>query len=144
MAGLDAGRVPPRLVLYDGVCGFCNRAIQRLLAADPSGALRFAPLQGPTAKALRRRHPEIPESIDTLVYVTHEDDGEHVFQRSEAIFRIAADLDGPWRRLAWLRILPRWLTDLGYRLFARSRYRLFGRLDACPAPPPEHRARFLP
>ena len=42
-----------------------------------------------------------------------------------------------------LRVLPRWLRDLGYDLVARTRYRLFGRYDACPLPDPRHRARFL-
>ena len=135
---------PRRLVLYDGVCVFCHRAVRRLLEIDREQRLRFAPLQGETAAALRRRHPEIPQGIDTLVYVECDGDTERVSLRSEAAFRLAAQLDSGWRRLTWLRPLPRALTDLAYRLFARLRYRIFGKLDACPLPSAEERSRFLP
>ena len=57
--------------------------------------------------------------------------------------RVLDEVDGPWRRLRWLRWLPRAVTDLGYRLFARLRFRIFGRLDACRVPSPLERARFL-
>jgi predicted DCC family thiol-disulfide oxidoreductase YuxK len=139
----ESGPLPARLVLFDGVCGFCDRAIRWLLERDRSERLHFAPLQGATAATLRRRHPEIPEGAETLVFVEIDADGERVHLRSDAVFRVAAELDGRWRRLAWLRRLPRPLTDAAYRLFARHRYRLFGKLDACSAPLPGERARFF-
>jgi predicted DCC family thiol-disulfide oxidoreductase YuxK len=135
--------VPPRLVLFDGVCGFCDRAVRWLLVRDREARLRFAPLQGETAARLRARHPVIPEDTDTVVYVEVADGNERVFLRSEAVFRLLAQLGRPWRWVAWLRFVPRPLTDWGYRLFARHRYRLFGKLDACPTPQPGERARFV-
>jgi predicted DCC family thiol-disulfide oxidoreductase YuxK len=144
MSNADAQLVlPPRLVLYDGVCGFCDGAVRWLLARDRGRRLHFAPLQGDTAEALRRRHPELPQDVDTLVYVETGADGERVHLRSEAVFRVLAELAGPWRHLVVLRRLPRRLTDAGYRLFARHRYRLFGKLDECAVPEPEERARFV-
>jgi predicted DCC family thiol-disulfide oxidoreductase YuxK len=134
---------PRRLVLYDGFCGFCDRMVRWLLDRD-RGRLAYAPLQGPTAAELRARHPEIPEALETLIYVeTGENGFETVSMRSEAVFRLAAQLAPPWNALAWLRWLPRPLTDLAYRSFARHRYRLFGRLDDCRLPSPEERSRFL-
>jgi predicted DCC family thiol-disulfide oxidoreductase YuxK len=140
----EQGALPPRLVLYDGVCGFCNRSVQWLLAADADGRLHFAPLQGTTAAAVRGRHPEIPDDIDTIVYVETTDRGECVSLRSEAIFRIYATLELKSRPTSWLLLLPRSWTDFGYRLFGHVRYRLFGKLDACSIPRPEQRNRFLP
>jgi predicted DCC family thiol-disulfide oxidoreductase YuxK len=140
----EQGALPPRLVLYDGVCGFCNRSVQWLLAADADGRLHFAPLQGTTAAAVRGRHPEIPGDIDTIVYVETTDREECVSLRSEAIFRIYATLELKSRPTSWLLLLPRSWTDLGYRLFGHVRYRLFGKLDACSIPSPEQRDRFLP
>jgi predicted DCC family thiol-disulfide oxidoreductase YuxK len=133
-----------RLVLFDGVCGFCDATVRWLLDRDSEGRLHFAALQGETAAALRRRHPEIPDAIDALVYVDATDGSERVYLRSEAVFRIWAEVEPTRPLLRWLRRLPRPLTDLGYRLFARLRYRLFGRVDACRVPSPEERARFLP
>lgn len=135
--------LPPRLVLYDGVCGFCDGAVRWLLARDPGGRLHFAPLQGETAAALRRRHPEIPDDLDTMVYVEIDAAGERVQLRSDAVFGVLGEIEGPWRRLVVLRHLPRPLLEAGYRLFARCRYRLFGKLDACPVPEPAERARFV-
>lgn len=136
--------LPERVVFFDGVCGFCQSAIRWLMARDPERRLHFASLQGETAAYMRSRHPEFPRDVDTVVLLERGDDGERVHLRSEAVLRIIAAIDGPWRRLAWLRVLPRPILDWGYRLFARRRYRVFGRLDACPTPGDGERARFVP
>jgi predicted DCC family thiol-disulfide oxidoreductase YuxK len=133
----------PSLVLYDGVCGFCDAGVRWLLAHDECGRFRFAPLQGAAAAALRERHPEIGDSLDSMAYVDSSGGRERVHLRSEAVFCILAELDRPWRWVAFLRWLPRPLTDLGYDIFARLRYRVFGRLDECRVPTPTERQRFL-
>ena len=138
------GQPPAQIVLYDGVCGFCNGSVRWVIERDTSGRLHYAPLQGETAAALRVRHPEIPTEVDTMVFVELGAGGERVFLRSAAIFRMLRELRAPWRWLAPLRfLLPRALWDVAYRAFARRRYRWFGRLEACPIPPAELRARFL-
>ncbi len=117
--------------------------MKRVLERDCEARLRFAPLQGPTAASLRARHPEIPEDVDTVVFVDASEGVERVFLRSEAILRIWEVLEPEARLPRWLRRVPRPLADLAYRIFAALRYRLFGRLDACRVPSPEERARFL-
>jgi predicted DCC family thiol-disulfide oxidoreductase YuxK len=84
-----------------------------------------------------RRLPE--EDLDTVILV----EGTNVFRRSDAAFRVLGRLRTAWRVLLVLRLMPRVVTDAGYRLIARSRYRIFGHYDACPMPAPEHRNRFL-
>ena len=101
------------------------------------------PSTGELAAALRARHPEISEQLDTVVYVHAASGRERVAVQSEAVFRIFEVLGGGWARIAWLRVLPRPLTDLGYRLFARVRYAIFGRLDECRIPTGAERDRFL-
>ncbi len=135
--------LPAHLVLFDGVCVFCEGAVRWIMKRDPDARIRFAPLQGETAAALRRAHPQLPESIDSMVYVESRDGVESIHLRSAAAFRIFAQIRGPWRGLAWLRILPRFLTDRAYDAFARVRYRLFGKRDVCLVPNPEERDRFL-
>ena len=95
MLGHIGAVLPARLVLYDGVCVVCNRAVQWLLKLDRSALLRFAPLQGETAAGVRQRHPEIPENLDRIVYVENGDGQERVSWHSEAIFRICRDLEAP-------------------------------------------------
>ena len=135
---------PTRIVLYDGVCGFCNGSVRWLIERDREERLHYAPLQGETAAALRERHPEIQTSLDTIVFVEATPFAERVWLRSTAVFRALRELPVPWRWFALLRwLLPRALWDVAYGAFARRRYRWFGRLEACPIPPPELRARFL-
>lgn len=128
------------IVLYDGDCGFCARSVRWLLAHERDPAIRFAPLQGETAARLRRRHPRIPDTVDSVVYVA--DGGAHL--RSQAMLHAARHLRAPWRWIHALRWLPGWPLDLGYRLVAALRYRIWGRADACQLVTPEQRSRFLP
>jgi predicted DCC family thiol-disulfide oxidoreductase YuxK len=131
------------IVLFDGVCAFCDATVRWLVRHDPEARLRFAPLQGPTAAQLLARHPGIPEGLETLVYVVASDRGERFYLRSEAVFRACAAISGAPRWVGLAARLPRALTDLGYRLIARVRYRVFGRLDTCRIPAPGERERML-
>jgi predicted DCC family thiol-disulfide oxidoreductase YuxK len=136
----EPASLPPRIVLYDGVCGLCNRAMQWLLDRDSEHALFFAPLQGATASALRARHAQIPADLDTVVYVEED----RVYLRTMALVHAARHLRRPWRWLHRLRWLPAFPADLVYRLVARARYRIFGVRDHCRLVSAEERQRFLP
>lgn len=132
---------PAPILLYDGSCGLCHASVRFVLRRERAPTLSFAALDSLTATALRERHPGlIPERPDTVVLVA---DGR-VFLRSRAFFQVTRHLRAPWRWLSAFRVLPAFLTDLPYRLVARLRYRLWGRVDACELPRPEQRERFLP
>jgi predicted DCC family thiol-disulfide oxidoreductase YuxK len=132
------------LVLYDGVCGLCNRLVRFLLRVDRRAVLCFAPLQGPTAARLAERHG-FSLDVKTIIYVRPFGlKGERAYERSDAALRMLADLGGIWWVLSWLRIVPRPLRDAVYDWVARHRYQWFGKYDSCPLPSPEQRARFLP
>lgn len=140
---MDLTTLPARVVLYDGECGLCDRSVQWILDHDPQGRFSFAPLQGPTAAALRVAHPQIPQELSTMVLVRTDGGSRQVQLRSRAVLSILGEIGGLWGVLGWLRVLPAALTDLGYRAVAALRYRLWGRLDACRLPQPHERARFL-
>lgn len=129
------------LLLYDGVCALCNGAVTFVLKRDRAGTVRFAALQGETASAILADHPAL-RGVDSMIWI--EADGT-ASTRSEAALAIARHLGGGWATLAALaRIVPTPLRDAVYDLIARSRYKAFGKFDACPMPPAEHRTRFLP
>ena len=139
--------LPERIAFFDGVCSFCDGTVKWLVAHDPEQRLHFAPLQGETAATVRAGFPDrFPVDIDTFVYLEPGDDfaGRRIHLRSEAVFALADDLGGELRWITRFRWLPRWLTDLAYRLFASNRYRMFGKLEACDVPTPADRARLLP
>jgi len=118
----------------------CNGIVGWMLRIDDAGLFRFASLQGETADEVRRRHPEVPTDVETMVYLR---DGE-VFLRSRGAFEAMREMPYPWKAVSWLRVLPTSVTDFFYGILAKVRYRVFGKYDQCPLPPPEHRGRFLP
>lgn len=130
-------------LLYDGMCGFCNRTVRFVLARDRGGAMRFAPLQGPVARALLAAHPELAAVDSLVVVVAGGGRPDRIAVRSEAVLAVAEYLGGVWTAAGLLRLVPRPARDWAYDRFARVRYRWFGRYDACPMPPPEARGRFL-
>jgi len=132
--------LPPHVLFYDGVCAMCNGIVKGMVRADTERVFHFAPLQGETAALARTLHPGFPSEIETVVYVRN---GE-VFVRSRAATFAMQELPYPARALSWFRFLPVWLTDFFYGIIARVRYRVFGKYEHCPVPPPEDRNRFLP
>lgn len=138
------------VLLYDGVCGFCNWSVQFVLKRDRGGIFRFASLQSGLAQQVLARHgvnaADLNAAYVALGYDPDRCDGtsETVLARSDAILFVARQLGGIWRvGGVILGVLPRGLRDWAYSIFARYRYRLFGKYDACPLPSAETRARFL-
>ncbi len=132
------------LVLYDGVCGLCDRFVGFVLKRDRAARFRFAPLQGTLAERLLARYGRRAQDLDTVcVVVALGEPNEHLLVEGRAAIHVLAHLGGPWRLARLLRALPPPVIDAADRSVARRRYRWFGRRDACALPPPEHRARFL-
>jgi predicted DCC family thiol-disulfide oxidoreductase YuxK len=137
--------MPSPILLYDGVCGLCNRSVQFILRRDPEGVFRFASLQSALAGGILARHGVNPADLDTVYVVVNAGQAdEQLAPRSDAVIFILQQLGRIWRVAASiLKFVPRSLRDWGYRLVARNRYRIFGRYDACPLPSEDTRSRFL-
>ncbi len=136
---------PGPIVLYDGVCALCNGLVRFVLARDRAGVLRFASLQGDVARAALARHGRNPEALDTLVVVLDAElPAERLLDRSTAALFVLRQLPGIWTVVGrMMNAVPASLRDVVYRFIARTRYRTFGKYDACPLPPPAVRDRFL-
>jgi len=133
------------ILFYDGVCGFCDRAVQFVLRHDTRQRFRFTPLQSGFAHTVLGRHGCKADALDTMYLLLDAGTpGEQLLSRSDGIVTLLRELGGGWKVLAALtRLLPRALRDRAYDRFARNRYRWFGRYDQCLLPPPAARARFL-
>ncbi|MFQ5525038.1 MAG: DCC1-like thiol-disulfide oxidoreductase family protein [Thermoanaerobaculia bacterium] len=146
----DPDWLPPRpgkrgrhLVLYDGVCGLCDRTVQFLLEEDRAGVLSFAPLQGSTAAELRESIGRDAD-MSTMLFVEDHDAARHrVTSRSTGVLRMLDAVGGFWRVVSWLRIVPRPIRNSVYRVISRYRYAWFGKFDSCKLPAAETRQRFL-
>jgi predicted DCC family thiol-disulfide oxidoreductase YuxK len=132
------------LVLYDGVCGLCDRLVQFLLRIDRHDRLRFAALQGAIGRDILTRAARDADTLSTVVVVAnYQSAEERILERSDAGLFAIASTGGAYRAAAALRIVPRFIRDAVYDLVARHRYRIFGRFDSCPVPSPKARAKFL-
>ena len=127
------------IVLFDGVCRFCDASVNWITDRDRAGRIRFAALQSQTGQKVLAHHGLPQTKLDTLVLV----EGEKCYVRSTAALRIAGHLGWPWRFLSGFLLLPSFLRDPLYDVLARNRYRWFGTLDACRLPRPGMEERFL-
>lgn len=153
MIGVPTHHVPrtTHLLLYDGTCGFCASSVQWVLRRDRRWTLRFAALQGETARPILARHPELA-TVDSVVWVEGSPEAlkarearEVVLVRSEAAMAVGRYLGGGWAVAAQLAaLIPRGLRDGGYDLIARHRHKLTRNGPKCLLPTPEERERFLP
>lgn len=143
-AAAQSRLIPPEnnrqpVVFFDGVCALCNQAVQRLLKMDRQHRLKFAPLQGETARQCLTE-ADIRE-LKTLV--VHDQAG--VARYSSAVVRILWHVGGLWSFVgSCLWLIPRPIRDWGYQFVSARRYRWFGKHDACRLPLPGEREQFLP
>ena len=132
------------LVLYDGVCGLCNRLNAFVLTRDAAGIFAFASLQSETGQAFLQRFGRSGHILDTMCVVRDYRSGSPVLlTKSRAALFVIANAGGAWRWLALLRVLPLGLRDAIYDLVARNRYRVFGRYESCLLPTPQYKQRFI-
>ncbi|MEO1717134.1 MAG: DCC1-like thiol-disulfide oxidoreductase family protein [Planctomycetota bacterium] len=128
------------VVLFDGVCKLCNGSINWIIDHDPQSLIRYLPLQSAAGRALAERAGLDPDVLSTMVAIREG----RVMLRSTAALHIATRIRSPMAPVARvLLVIPAVLRDVGYRLLARSRYAVFGKLDACRMPTPDVESRFL-
>jgi predicted DCC family thiol-disulfide oxidoreductase YuxK len=132
------------IVLYDGVCGLCDRLTQFLLKRDHRDRFRFAPLQSDFAAEVLKRHGKHAADLDTVhVVLDHGLTSEHLLTRSDAIIEVVSELGGVWKIVTVAKLLPHFIRDPIYNLVARNRYRIFGKYDSCMLPRPEYRHKLI-
>jgi predicted DCC family thiol-disulfide oxidoreductase YuxK len=127
------------VVLFDGVCNFCDGTVAFIIDHDPHGHFQFAALQSEAARPFLERCGLPARCFDALVLVEEQ----RCYTRSTAALRIVRRLGRPWSLLYVLIVVPRPLRDALYVWLAANRYRWFGKRDACAVPGPGSRRRFL-
>jgi predicted DCC family thiol-disulfide oxidoreductase YuxK len=128
-----------RIILFDGVCNFCNASINFVMDHDPKYQFKFAALQSDFAKEKLAKAGLSTNDFDSVVLI----EGDKVYTRSTAALRIARLLSGAWPLMYGFVIVPPFIRNAIYDLVARNRYRWFGKSENCRLPSPEERARFI-
>ena len=127
------------IILFDGVCNFCNFWVNFLLDRDKKDKFRFTALQSEKGGELLKKISLSTEDFDTFILI----DEEKFYIKSTAVLRVARNLPGFWKALYVFIIVPAPIRDFAYSLVAKNRYKFFGKKEACRIPTPEERKKFL-
>ena len=133
------------IILYDGVCGLCDRLVQLVIRMDRVDRFRFVSLQSELAARLLEPHGTNPLDLNTLyLLLGRAQPDERLLERSDAVIAILRELGGPWRLIAaTLRFVPSGIRNWCYDVIAMNRYRIFGQTGSCRLPDEKDRHKFL-
>ncbi|CAN5240328.1 thiol-disulfide oxidoreductase DCC family protein [soil metagenome] len=127
------------VVLFDGICNFCNDKINFIIRHDKNDYFRFAALQSETGKKMLDERGIDMSDPDTFILI----ENGKVYDRTSAALRIAKKLNGGWPLFYALIIIPPFLRDIAYKIVARNRYKWWGKKESCMIPTPEIRQKFI-
>ncbi len=127
------------IILFDGVCNFCNRTINIILKYDKDAYFQFAPSQSNAAMGIMQQFSLEQQAITSVILI----DNEKVYTKTDAVIQIANRLSGWPSLFRLLKFIPKSIRNFGYDLIAKNRYTLFGKRASCRIPDASIQDRFL-
>lgn len=127
------------IILFDGVCNFCNASVNFVIRRDQHDRFRFAPLQSAVGQALQEQYQLDPNTLSTFILV----DNGKVYTKSTAALKVARRLGFPVNLGYLFIILPPFLRNAVYDLVAKNRYKWFGKKETCMVPDERVRRKFI-
>ncbi|MCX6160803.1 MAG: thiol-disulfide oxidoreductase DCC family protein [Ignavibacteriae bacterium] len=127
------------LILFDGVCNFCNSSVNFVIDRDKENIFKFASLQSDTGQKILRDNNLPLNEFNTFLLMERG----LLYTKSTAAIKVTRYLGGAWKLLYVFIIIPPVIRNFFYDLIARNRYKWFGKKDSCRIPTPEERAKFL-
>ena len=127
------------IVIFDGVCHFCIGSVNIIINRDSRGIFGFVPRQSRFGQTLIQKYKVPEDEVGTILLIKNG----QCYRGADAVLEITKDLNGIWPLYQILKQVPRPVRDLFYNVFARNRYKLFGKRDTCMLPRPDVIARFI-
>jgi predicted DCC family thiol-disulfide oxidoreductase YuxK len=128
-----------QIILFDGVCNFCNFWVNFILDRDKNDLFRFTALQSERGQDLLKRFRLDTANFDSFLLIA----GNKYYTKSTAALMISKNLKGLVKILYPFIFLPKFLRDFFYDLIAKNRYKLFDKREVCRVPTEEERKKFL-
>lgn len=128
-----------QVILFDGVCNFCNFLINFIIKRDKKDLFRFAALQSESGRKLLDKFDLNKKDFDTIILI----DGESFYIKSTAALKIAKSISGLLKILYVFVFLPGFLRDCLYDLITKTRYKLLGKRGVCRVPREDVKKKFL-
>ncbi|MEA5403180.1 thiol-disulfide oxidoreductase DCC family protein [Arcicella sp. DC2W] len=139
MGNIHSPLTDQQIILFDGVCNFCNASINFVIEHDNQKRFKFASLQSDFGYETLKKYNRNTSDFDSVILLKNN----RLYIKSEAALEIAKDLSGFWKYLSVFNILPTFILDFFYDLIAKNRYKLFGKSEVCRMPSPDLKERFL-
>jgi predicted DCC family thiol-disulfide oxidoreductase YuxK len=127
------------IILFDGVCNFCNASVNFVTDRDYKDNFRFAALQSDAGLELQKKFGFDTNNLSTFILI----EGDKYFTKTTAALRVAKKLKGFWKLSYVFIIIPPFIRNIAYNIIAKYRYKWFGKKETCRIPTPEERAKFL-
>ena len=127
------------IILFDGLCKFCNGMVNFIIRQDKKKIFRFAALQSEAGQKLLRQYHLPLENLDSFVLI----DNERIYKSSTAGLKLYNHLPWYWKWTQVFWIVPAFIRNAVYDFMAKNRYKWFGKKDQCMIPSPEVKSRFL-
>jgi predicted DCC family thiol-disulfide oxidoreductase YuxK len=128
-----------KIVLFDGVCNYCNDKINFIIKNDKQDVFRFVALQSETGQKIIN-YLGIDNSIDSIILY---EPGYAYFIKSEAVFRIIKHLSSSVRLLLFFNFIPTSIKNIFYDIIAKNRYNWYGKKESCMIPTEEVKRKFI-
>jgi predicted DCC family thiol-disulfide oxidoreductase YuxK len=130
---------PFNVILFDGVCNFCNSSINFAIKRDKNNQLKFAAMQSTAGSQLLQQYSISEKNMQSFIFIQNG----IVYNRSTAALKVCTHLNGGWPLLYGFIIVPKFIRDGVYNFIAKNRYKWFGKKNECMVPSPAIRAKFL-
>ncbi len=127
------------IILFDGVCNFCNSAVNFTIKKNAKANIFFAPMQSEAGQKILKQYDLPADDMQSFVFI----DKEKAYKQSTAALKVCRYLRGLWPLCYGLIIVPPFIRDGIYNWIAKNRYKWFGLRQECMIPSPEVKQRFL-
>ncbi len=128
-----------KIILFDGVCNFCNGTVNFILKHDKEKQFLFSAQQSEKGQEILNRIGKHDENPKSLILI----DEDEVLEAADAAIRISKYLKGFPHIFYKLRFLPRSINHAAYNFIAKNRYKMFGKKEECRIPTEVEKESFL-
>lgn len=129
-----------KIILFDGICNFCNNAVLKTINYDKKNQFVFASLQSEVGKKITNYLGVDTSKIDSIIL--YEPNNAY-YIKSTAALKVMAEFGGFWQIASSLMVFPEGFRNLVYDYIAKNRYKWFGKKEKCMIPTKEIREKFL-
>jgi predicted DCC family thiol-disulfide oxidoreductase YuxK len=127
------------IILFDGVCNFCNSAVNFVIKRDRKSIIHFTPLQSNIGQQILKSHNLPIDKMESFIFIKKG----KAYSKSTAALKVCKYLNGLWPLCYSFILIPKFIRDAVYNWIAKNRYKWFGKKKECMLPTADVRNRFL-